>query len=189
MQSFFRHLTTESVSYILISGQAAVIYGAATFSEDVDLWVAPGPANFRRLIAALRASKARVYKLTPPMEPRYVTSGHGFHFVLPDDAMGPRFLDVMGRPPRVGAFGAARRRARILGSPWGKLPVVAIRELVELKKTRRLGDYEVISKLARISRRRPAARGRPGVSSEFRITSRSGRSARSLVHGSSYLRP
>jgi len=33
-------------------------------------------------------------------------------------------------------------------TPLGTMPVVAIVDLVELKKTRRLGDYEVISRLA-----------------------------------------
>jgi hypothetical protein len=31
--SFFQSLEREGVAYLLISGQAAVLYGAATFSE------------------------------------------------------------------------------------------------------------------------------------------------------------
>jgi hypothetical protein len=56
----------------------------------------------------------------------------------------------MGRPPRVGAFGAALRRAERLDSPWGRIPVVSIEDLVELKKTNRPADYEVITRLALI---------------------------------------
>jgi hypothetical protein len=169
MRSFFRNLKAERVDYILISGQAAVLYGAATFSEDVDLWVEPSSANFARLASALRASRARVYKLTPPLEAKWVRGGHGFHFVLPE-AIGPGFLDVMGRPPRVGAFAAARRRARLLSTEWGELPVVGIPELAELKKTRRLGDYEVISKLARIEiEARPRTSTRWALENMFRV--------------------
>ena len=159
MRSFFRSLEAHRVSHILISGQAAVIYGAATFSEDVDLWVEPTVGNLGRLSTALRAAGARVYRLTPPLEPRYAKAGHGFHFVLPDDPVGPRFLDLMGRPPRVGSFRVALKRARTLPTAWGKVPVVAVRELVELKKTRCLGDYDTISKLVRVelSAARPTA--------------------------------
>src|SRR5690606_5914107 len=31
----------QRVEWLLISGQATILYGAATFSEDVDLWVKP----------------------------------------------------------------------------------------------------------------------------------------------------
>jgi hypothetical protein len=37
-----------------------------------------------------------------------------------------------------------------MDTPWGRLPVVGIPDLVELKKTNRASDYEVISRLARI---------------------------------------
>ena len=46
------------------------------------------------------------------------------------------YLDVMGRPPRVGSFASAKLRARVLETEWGKLPVVHPIDLVVLKKTR-----------------------------------------------------
>ena len=48
MRSFFRNLEREAVRYLLISGQASILYGAATFSEDVDLWIEPAEANIGR---------------------------------------------------------------------------------------------------------------------------------------------
>lgn len=39
--SFFQHLDTQRVEWLLISGQATILYGAATFSKDIDLWVKP----------------------------------------------------------------------------------------------------------------------------------------------------
>ena len=41
IRSFFQSLEDKQVAYLLISGQATVLYGAATFSEDIDLWVKP----------------------------------------------------------------------------------------------------------------------------------------------------
>lgn len=148
MRSFFRSLERRAVRYLLISGQASVLYGGAEFSEDVDLWVACDRRNFEALHAALRNAGARVHKLTPPLDPLLARRGHGFHFLLPPEGDLPRYLDIMGRPPRVGSFAAARRRATIMRTPLGTMPVAAIADLVELKKTRRLGDYDVISRLA-----------------------------------------
>lgn len=160
MRSFFRGLEAHGARYLLISGQASVLYGAAVFSEDIDLWVEPTSASIRALSLALRDAGALVYKLTPPLETRLFRRGHGFHFRIPEDATGLTFLDVMGRPPRVGAFGAALRRSVRMATSWGSLPVVSIEDLVELKKTRRLADYDIITNLARV--RLSASGGAPG---------------------------
>jgi len=149
MRSLFRSFERFEVEYLLISGQAAILYGAATFSEDIDIWIRPTRENAARLMRALAACRARVYKLTPPVARRTLMAGHGFHFVIP--ARGtPAYLDIMGRPPRVGSFSSARRRAPMMRTPWGRIPVVSIPDLIALKRTRRLSDYEVISSLVQI---------------------------------------
>ncbi len=160
MKSCFRSLERQGVAFLLISGQASVLYGAATFSEDVDLWVEPTAANVLRLLRALAALRAHVYKLTPPLTVANMRFGHGFHFLVPQRP-GPIYLDIMGRPPRVGTFRAAAARAVSMQTRWGEIPVVAIEDLVELKKTRRLADYDVITNLVtvRLAREpRPKAR-------------------------------
>jgi hypothetical protein len=43
--NFFQSLDRNQVEYLLISGQATVLYGAATFSEDIDLWLNPVEKN------------------------------------------------------------------------------------------------------------------------------------------------
>jgi hypothetical protein len=147
--SFFRRLDEEAVAWLLISGQATILYGAATFSEDIDIWVEPTEENFTRFVGVLRACGARYYKLTPPLSVELAARKHGFHFLIPDaDAGGAVFLDVMGQPPRVGAFREALRDARDFDTDWGKLRVVGIKDLVEIKKTQREQDYPIISGLA-----------------------------------------
>ena len=143
--NFFQSLERESVAYLLISGQATVLYGAAAFSEDVDLWIEPTQANVAAFLKALKAQNARYYKLTPPLDQTYLLRGHGFHFLVPDD---PEFyLDVMGCPPRVPAFAPAMAEANMIAAEWGKIPTIGIRHLVALKMTQRLGDYPVIGQL------------------------------------------
>ena len=149
MRSLFRSFESFGAEYLLISGQASILYGAATFSEDIDLWIRPTAANARRILSALASRRARVHKLTPPLEPRFLRAGHGFHFVVPGRPL-PVYLDLMGKPPRVRDFSESRRRARLLDTDWGRIPVVAIEDLIALKKTRRFTDYEVISNLVSV---------------------------------------
>jgi hypothetical protein len=149
MRRLFRSFERFGVDYLLISGQASVLYGAATFSEDVDLWVAPASANIARLKVALASLGATWFKLTPPLTRRNMLAGHGFHFIVPARPL-PIYLDILGHPPRVGGFGIARREAREIRCEWGRLPVVSIETLVEMKKTQRPSDYETITNLAQI---------------------------------------
>lgn len=146
--NFFRTLTDQHVEYLLISGQASVLYGAATFSEDIDLWVNPTDQNRDRFLAALRQCCARYYKLTPPFTLANLCRGHGFHFLVPAADEPEIFLDVLGTPPRVGSFVEAVRSSQWIDGEWGQLHVIGLRDLVELKKTQRLEDYPVISRLA-----------------------------------------
>jgi len=53
MRTLFRSFERERLEYLLISGQAAVLYGAATFTQDIDLWVRPTAENAGRLLRAL----------------------------------------------------------------------------------------------------------------------------------------
>jgi hypothetical protein len=146
--NFFQNLDAHGVESLLISGQAAVLYGAATFSEDIDLWINPTPANRDTFLSALRVCGARYYKLTPEFTVEYLVRGHGFHFVLPGSGRDEIFLDIMGAPPRLGSFAEAVTAAKWIRTEWGRLHTVGIKDLVELKKTQRLEDYAIIGKLA-----------------------------------------
>ena len=146
-RNFFRQLKADKVRYLIISGQATVLYGAATFSEDLDIWLCPHHANVQRFVKALRTLRARYYKLTPPLTLSHLRKGHGFHFTLPAEDGTDWYLDVMGVPPRSFAFNVAWRRSIRMKTPWGMVPVVSVPDLVALKKTQRLEDYAVISRL------------------------------------------
>ncbi len=150
MRDLFRSFNREGVRYLVISGQACVLYGAAHFSQDLDLWVEPTQSNLRRWMGALARLRARVHKLTPPIQIPLLEKGHGFHFVVPIPGQAPLYLDIMGQPPRVRGFRQSARLGENIESPLGLLPVVSIEDLVEIKKTNRPGDYDVITRLALI---------------------------------------
>jgi hypothetical protein len=146
--NFFQSLERNGVEHLLISGQATVLYGAATFSEDIDLWLNPTDKNRGCFMAALRDCRACYYKLTPPLTVEHLQQGHGFHFIVPAGAADKIYLDVMGRPPRTGSFADASATAKVIETEWGAIRTIGIQPLVELKKTQRLEDYPIISKLA-----------------------------------------
>lgn len=159
MRDLFRAFDGAGVRYLLIGGQASILYGAANFTQDFDLWVEPSDANLRAMVKSLSSRGARVHKLTPPMTSRWMRRGHGFHFVLPARS-GAIYLDVMGKPPRSRGFAVAAGRSTQFDTPWGDIPVVAVEDLVDLKRTDRPGDYETVSRLVRIrlaEGRRPRA--------------------------------
>ena len=110
--NFFQSLSDHGVEYLLISGQATILYGAATFSEDIDLWIHPTSENCDRFTAALRACQARFYELTPQLTAENLMRGHGFHFLLPGGNEPDVSLDVMGNPPRVASFATSLATAR-----------------------------------------------------------------------------
>jgi hypothetical protein len=146
--NFFQSLDRHGVEYLLISGQATVLYGAATFSEDIDLWIRPTKQNRDNFIAALCDCEACYYKLTPLLTVENLQAGHGFHFLLPTGKNSEMYLDVMGNPPRAGSFDDALATARRMETEWGMVRTIGLKPLVELKKTQRLGDYPIIGKLA-----------------------------------------
>jgi hypothetical protein len=146
--NFFQSLNTGGVEYLLISGQATVLYGAATFSEDIDIWIDPTPGNCEKFLSVLRSVKARYYKLTPLLTVANLNRGHGFHFLFSDDDRAEVFLDVMGVPPRVPPFENAVSSAHWMETQWGKVHTIGLKHLVEIKKTQRLEDYPIISNLA-----------------------------------------
>lgn len=59
MKNFGRAFERHGVRYLLISGQATVLYGASQFSEDVDVWVEPTESNWRPILAQLRELRRR----------------------------------------------------------------------------------------------------------------------------------
>ena len=68
-------LRTNRVRFLLMGGQACVLYGAAEFSRDLDLVLLPNPANLAQLEAdtarttAPRCKKGDVTQMRDPLRP------------------------------------------------------------------------------------------------------------------------
>jgi hypothetical protein len=140
-------LRRHTVKALLMGGQACILYGAAEFSRDVDLAVAVSPANLRRLRAALADLEAEQL-LFPPLSPQALRRGHACHFRCRAPGLHNVRLDVMavfrGAPP-FHRLWARRRRIRLPGI--GTVSVMALPDLVTVKKTQCDKDWPMIRRL------------------------------------------
>ncbi|MCC6444231.1 MAG: nucleotidyltransferase [Armatimonadetes bacterium] len=53
-KEFLRLMNTHDVRYLLVGGYAVGYYGYPRATADMDLWVAVGPENAKKLVAVLR---------------------------------------------------------------------------------------------------------------------------------------
>ena len=130
-----------------MGGQACILYGAAEFSRDVDVAVAGSPANLRRLRAALAQLDAEPV-FFPPLSPTALRRGHACHFRCRAPGLQGVRLDVMAAFRRAAPFHrlwARRRRIRLPGV--GTVSVMALADLVAVKKTQRDKDWPMIRRL------------------------------------------
>jgi hypothetical protein len=86
-------LQAHGVRYLLMGGQACIVYGAAEFSRDTDVAILAQPDNLKRLDAALGTLDTRVLAV-PPFEPAYLARGHAVHFECGPASVAPGMRSV-----------------------------------------------------------------------------------------------
>ena len=164
--------------FLLMGGQACILYGAAEFSRDLDLVVLADPKNLDRLQKALDELAAEsVY--FPGLGPEVLQRGHACHFraAIPE-AVGVR-IDVMavlhGCEP-FPVLWARRHRLKVPDNGW--VNVLSLPDRVQAKKTQRNKDWPMVRRLVeadyhqcppRPSRHRILFWLRQGRSAEFLI--------------------
>ena len=60
LERVFSVLREHEVRYLLMGGQACVIYGAAEFSKDIDFVILADPPNLERVEAAMASLEAEI---------------------------------------------------------------------------------------------------------------------------------
>ena len=129
-------LRKNGVRYLLMGGQACVVYGGAEFSRDTDIVVVADHDNLRRLKAAVAELQAEVIAI-PPFEANHLQASRGPLDTDPSASIrcgdrilaertadpepahsGRRRLTRRGDPPQSAAAAAYRgARTRRGGSP------------------------------------------------------------------------
>ena len=140
-------LNKYKVKYLLIGGQACIIYGAAEFSRDSDFVILSAPDNLTRMRKALKAMKAKLIYV-PILSEKYLNIGHACHFrcgII--DVQGLR-IDVMARLRGCDEFSVLwGRRKRLSLKIGGTLNVISLQDLVISKKTQRDKDWLMLKRL------------------------------------------
>jgi hypothetical protein len=140
-------LTTHKVRYLLMGGQACVLYGAAEFSRDTDVAVLAETENLDRLRRALDELQASCVAV-PPFTRDYLKRGHAVHFrCRHPDAQGLR-IDVMAVMRGVAPFEQLWERRTTLAVEGGTvIELMALPDLMQAKKTQRDKDWPMIRRL------------------------------------------
>ena len=89
-------LSTHDVRYLLMGGQACVLYGGAQFSRDCDIAILCDRQNLNRLKIALRELQAEPIAV-PPFEQEYLERGHAIHFRCQAEEVKDVRLDIMSQ--------------------------------------------------------------------------------------------
>ena len=140
-------LFKSKIKALLMGGQACILYGAAEFSRDIDLAILVSAENLailRGVLAELRADTAYVPELTQEV----LMKGHACHFRCNAPGLEGLRIDVMGKQRGVADFPELwKRRVEIDLTGVGRVPVMALEDLVRGKKTQRDKDWPMIRRL------------------------------------------
>jgi hypothetical protein len=147
IQKVLSTLSTHQVQYLLMGGQACVLYGAAEFSRDCDIAILCEPQNLGRLQDALHELQARTIAV-PPFEVDYLLRGHAVHFRCHATGVENVRLDVMARMRGVAPFDELwSRRTTLVDDSAQPIELVSLPDLVAAKKTQRDKDWPMIRRL------------------------------------------
>ncbi len=143
-----RTLRVRNLRYLLMGGQACVLYGGAQFSKDTDIHLVADQVSLAALRLALADLKAEVIAV-PPFEEKYLELGLAVHFrCYPEDELQGTRLDIMTKMRNAPPFAELWDRRTTLALEDGtEIDAVAIQDLVQIKKTRRDKDWPMIRNL------------------------------------------
>ncbi len=140
-----KEFKSAGAEVLVSSGQACVLYGVAAFSKDGDWIIRESRKSFEAVLNVLEQKKAS-YRLGMPLDIRFLQKGLTSYFEYYDENGFRMRVDFVSRPPRVpdieGMWDCALHRQDI--------DVVDVENLVLLKQTRRVRDYNVIGALAEV---------------------------------------
>lgn len=140
-------LKKQQVSFLLMGGQACILYGAAEFTRDLDITIRIDEANLQNLQRALDELSAEPIYF-PTLSQSALERGHACHFrCRVPEAEGFR-LDVMAHQRGVDPWDSLwPRRCEIEVENLGLVPVMSLPDLVQAKKTQRDKDWPMVRRL------------------------------------------
>ncbi len=140
-----KEFKAEGADVIMSSGQACVLFGIAAFSKDGDWIIEESTSSCSKVLKVLE-NKGASYRLGVPLDKFWLSKGLTSHFdYFLDDGFRMR-VDFCSRPPRVTDLSAMWHNVEHLND----IDVIDVQNLILLKKTRRVRDYNIIGTLAEV---------------------------------------
>jgi hypothetical protein len=132
------------VKFLLMGGQACILYGGAEFSRDLDLTIGITASNLDAVKKALDLLNAEQV-FVPDLKPDALFRGHACHFRCKSaDVEGLR-IDLMAKMRNCPDFDILWEQRTIIEIPEiGEIGVMSLPHLVLAKKTQREKDWPMI---------------------------------------------
>lgn len=135
------------VRFLLMGGQACVVYGGSEFSRDTDIVLLPDQTNIAALQDALKKLLAEEIAV-PHLSVDNLTKGHAVHFRCKHPEAFNMRVDIMsvlrnGRPFEE----LWQRRTTIEMDRDIVVDIISLQDLVAIKKTQRDKDWTHIRRL------------------------------------------
>lgn len=156
-------LLRHAVEFIVIGGQAEVLYGSARVTADVDLCHRRSRENLDRLAEALREIKPtlRDAPANLPFRVDAVSLGLGSNFTF-STTVGD--LDLLGQVDPIGNYESLLPTVRMFDAGGLPLPVIGLEHLIRIKEyLHRPKDQLALVHLRAIQRLQEAGRGDGGA--------------------------
>ncbi|MBN2145177.1 MAG: hypothetical protein JW774_11185 [Candidatus Aureabacteria bacterium] len=146
IQVFQKH----EVIFLLMGGQACILYGASEFTRDTDFCVLCDNHNLTNIQNALNELKAAQI-FFPPLQQKYLDKGHACHFKCGVEEAFDFRIDIMSKIRNCPDFDEMwKSRNTMLIDEIMEVPVMNIRHLIKAKKTQRDKDWPMVRRLVEI---------------------------------------
>lgn len=133
--------------FLLIGGQACILYGAAEFSRDTDIIILAEALNLKRLRRALAELRAECIAV-PPLSLKWLRKGHAVHFRCHCPGAENMRLDIMAKLRNAPSFNELWKRRTTVAVAGGKnYELISLPDLVQIKKTQRDKDWFMLRRL------------------------------------------
>ena len=149
--SLIKHLSAESVEFIVIGGFAGTIHGAARLTVDLDVVYSRTPENIERLAAALSELEPYLRGAPPglPFKFDVSTIQRGMNFTL-TTAVGD--LDLLGEVTGGGSYEELLSSTELVTVFEKTVRCLNLEKLIHVKRAAgRPKDFEAIAELERLN--------------------------------------
>ena len=149
--SLIKHLSAESVEFIVIGGFAGTIHGAARLTVDLDVVYSRTPENIERLAAALSELEPYLRGAPPglPFKFDVSTIQRGMNFTL-TTAVGD--LDLLGEVTGGGSYEELLSSTELVTVFEETVRCLNLEKLIHVKRAAgRPKDFEAIAELERLN--------------------------------------